>query len=97
MVLAKVLGTVVATQKESTLENLRFMVVQPCDADGEPTGSHVIAVDAVGSGPGEYVLYCTGSSARQTVITNNRPCDAVIMAIVDQWEVNGDVKYKKGE
>jgi microcompartment protein CcmK/EutM len=95
MILAKVLGTVVSTQKEESLDSLRFMVVQPVDMDGKPTGSHVVAVDAIGSGPGEIVLYCTGSSARQTAITNNRPCDAVIMAIVDQWEVDGDVKYKK--
>ena len=95
MILAKVLGTVVSTQKDESLENLRFMVVQPVDVEGQPTGAHVVAVDAVGSGPGEIVLYCTGSSARQTAITNNRPCDAVIMAIVDQWEVEGDVKYKK--
>jgi len=97
MVLAKVLGTVVATQKESTLQNLRLMVVQPCDGEGQQLGAAVVAVDAVGSGPGEYVLYCTGSSARQTAVTNNRPCDAVIMAIVDQWEIEGTVKYRKGE
>lgn len=95
MILAKVIGTVVSTQKDESLHSLRFMVVQPVDVEGNPTGAHVVAVDAVGSGPGEIVLYCTGSSARQTAITNNRPCDAVIMAIVDQWEVAGDVKYKK--
>ena len=95
MILAKVLGTVVSTQKEASLENLRFMVVQPVDVQGEARGSQVVAVDAMGSGPGEMVLFCTGSSARQTEITNNRPCDAVIMAIVDQWEVDGEVKYKK--
>ena len=82
MILAKVLGTVVSTQKEPSLDGLRFMVVQPVDVDGNP-------------GPGEMVLYCTGSSARQTAITNNKPCDAVIMAIVDQWEVDGKTKYKK--
>ena len=95
MILAKVLGTVVSTQKEESLDNQRFMVVQPVDMDGQPTGSHVVAVDAIGSGPGEIVLYCTGSSARQTAVTNNCPCDAVIMAIVDQWEIDGDVRYKK--
>jgi microcompartment protein CcmK/EutM len=97
MILAKVLGTVVATQKESALDNLRLMVVQPVDLDGITTGSHVVAVDAIGSGPGEFVLVCTGSSARQTAITDNRPCDAVIMAIVDQWEVDGQLKYRKGD
>jgi microcompartment protein CcmK/EutM len=97
MILAKVLGTVVSTQKEASLDSLRFMIVQPVDVEGRPSGSQVVAVDAIGSGPGEIVLYCTGSSARQTTVTNNRPCDAVIMAIVDQWEVEGDVKYRKGQ
>jgi len=51
--------------------------------------------DAVGAGVGEVVLYATGSSARQTLMTKDRPCDAVVMAIVDTWEVGGDVKYVK--
>jgi microcompartment protein CcmK/EutM len=97
MILAKVVGTVVSTQKEPTLTELRLMLVQPVSVDGEPIGSHVVAVDAVGSGPGEFVLYATGSSARQTQLTDQRPVDAVIMAIVDQWEVNGETKYHKGE
>ncbi len=97
MVLAKVVGTVVSTRKDQSMEGLRFMLVQPVDTDGEPTGGHVVAVDAVGSGPGEYVLYASGSSARQTLATDKRPCDAVIMAIVDQWEIGGEVKYRKGD
>jgi len=97
MVLAKVVGTVVATRKESSMESLRFMLVQPVNVEGQPTGAQVVAVDAVGSGPGEYVLYASGSSARQTVVTDKRPCDAVIMAIVDSWEIDGVTKYHKGE
>ena len=97
MLLAKVIGTVVSSQKERSMENLRFMLVEPVDLEGKPSGSHVVAVDAVGSGPGEYVLYAAGSSARQTAVTDNRPCDAVIMAIVDHWEVGGHVKYRKSE
>jgi microcompartment protein CcmK/EutM len=54
-----------------------------------------VAADAVGAGPGELVLIATGSSARQTLATQNRPCDAVIMAIVDSWELGGVDKYKK--
>ena len=54
-----------------------------------------MAADAVGAGPGELVLIATGSSARQTLATQNRPCDAVIMAIVDSWEIGGAEKYKK--
>jgi microcompartment protein CcmK/EutM len=57
----------------------------------------VVAADVVGAGVGEYVLYATGSSARQTVATDNRPCDAVVMAIVDNWEVQGETKYLKNE
>ncbi|MBU0640667.1 MAG: EutN/CcmL family microcompartment protein [Planctomycetes bacterium] len=97
MVLAKVIGTVVATQKVQTMEGLRFMVLRQVDLEGKASGGHVVAVDAVGAGVGELVLYATGSSARQTIATDKRPCDAVIMAIVDNWEVGGEVKYKKGE
>jgi microcompartment protein CcmK/EutM len=97
MLLAKVLGTVVSTKKEESMKGLRFMLVQPVDAEAKPAGAPVVAVDAVGSGPGEYILYATGSSARQTVATDKRPCDAVIMAIVDNWEVGGEIKYRKGK
>ena len=96
MLLAKVVGTVVSTRKEASLEGLRFMVCKPVSVDGAESSSYVVAADAVGAGVGEMVLYATGSSARQTVMTNNRPCDAVIMAIVDNWEVGGETKYNKG-
>jgi microcompartment protein CcmK/EutM len=55
----------------------------------------VVAADAVGAGVGEVVLYATGSSARQTEMTKDRPCDAVIMAIVDTWEIGGTEVYRK--
>lgn len=97
MILAKVVGTVVATQKVETMDGLRFMLLRQVDLDGKESGGHVVAADAVGAGVGEMVLYATGSSARQTVATDKRPCDAVIMAIVDNWEVGGQFKYKKGE
>ena len=59
------------------------------------TGKLVVAADAVGAGEGEVVLYASGSSARQTVATKDRPVDAVIMAIVDEVEVGGDRRYVK--
>jgi microcompartment protein CcmK/EutM len=95
MTLGKVVGTVVATRKEQTLEGLRFMLVRYVDAEGNDTGGFVVAADAVGAGPGEMVLVASGSSARQTQTTNNRPVDAVIMAIVDTWEIGRETKYKK--
>ena len=95
MVLGKVIGTLVASRKEPTLDGLKLMLVRQVDTDGHETGAFVVAADAVGAGPGEYVLVAAGSSARQTTATNNRPVDAVIMAIVDTWELGGDTKYKK--
>jgi carbon dioxide concentrating mechanism protein CcmL len=92
-----VVGTVVASHKEPSLEGLRFMLVRAVDENKKPTGATVVAADAVGSGVGEMVLYASGSSARQTKVTDRRPVDAVIMAIVDQWEVGGKLVYKKND
>ncbi len=97
MILGKVIGTVVSTRKEAELEGLKFLVVKACDFDGNPTGSSVVAADAVGAGIGEVVLYASGSSARQTTMTQNRPVDATIMAIVDTVEVDGARRYVKVE
>jgi ethanolamine utilization protein EutN len=95
MNLGKIVGTVVATRKEASMDGLKFMLVKHLDPEGKETGGHVIAADAVGAGPDEIVLIATGSSARQTLATQNRPCDAVIMAIVDSWEIGNVDKYKK--
>ncbi len=96
MVLAKVVGSLVATQKEASLEGLKFLVLQQIDLEGKERDGFVVAADATGAGIGEVVLYASGSSARQTQVTDKRPCDAVVMAIVDHWEVGGELKYKKG-
>lgn len=97
MLLGRIVGTVVSTQKEPSLVGLKFLLVRAIDENGEPTGATVVAADAVGAGVGEVILYASGSSARQTRQTDKRPVDAVIMAIVDQWEVGGERKYLKGE
>lgn len=95
MLLGKVVGTLVASQKEASMEGLKFLVVQQIGIDRADVGGYVVAADAVGAGIDEVVLYATGSSARQTVATNERPCDAVVMAIVDSWEVGGVEVYRK--
>ncbi len=95
MLLGKVVGTVVATRKEPTLDGSTFLIVRGVDLEGKPTSTLVIAVDAVGAGVGEWVLYASGSSARQTEMTKDRPVDAVVMAIVDQVEVSGQYTYVK--
>jgi microcompartment protein CcmK/EutM len=95
MLLGRVVGSLVASRKEPLMEGFKFLVVRQVGVDGKETGGYVVAVDAVGAGPDEVVLYATGSAARQTVATRDRPCDAVIMAIVDTWEVEGEEAYHK--
>ncbi len=95
MLLGRVIGTVVASRKEPSMDGLKFLVVRQMDVEGNESSSYVVAVDAVGAGVGEVVMFATGSSARQTEITDKRPCDAVIMAIVDEWDINGAMKFRK--
>jgi microcompartment protein CcmK/EutM len=90
-------GTLVATRKEPSLEGLKFLVLRQLDIEGKEMAGYRVAADAVGAGLGEVVLYATGSSARMTKVTDKRPCDGVIMAIVDTLEVDGIVKYNKAE
>jgi len=95
MLLGRVVGTLVATNKEPSLDGLKFLVLRQLDIDAKETGGYRVAADAVGAGLGEVVLYASGSSARQTRVTDKRPCDAVIMAIVDSIEVDGEARYDK--
>ena len=95
MQLGKVIGTVVATRKETSLEGLRLLLVRGLDLEGKATGALVVAADALDAGQGEVVLYASGSSARQTDVTRDRPVDATIMAIVDTVEVGGEIRYQK--
>ncbi len=95
MHLARVAGTLVASNKEPLMEGMKFLVLRQIDVESKDTAGYVVAVDAVGAGVGEVVMYASGSSARQTGVTQNRPCDAVIMAIVDTWDVDGETVYVK--
>jgi len=95
MLIGKVVGTVVSTRKEEELTGSKLLLVRGIDLEGNVNGPVVVAVDAVGAGVGEVVLYASGSSARNTKATKDRPVDATIMAIVDQLEVGGALKYDK--
>lgn len=96
MILAKVIGTVVATRKDDKLVGQKIQLVQPVSLnDMQPDGKPLVALDAVGAGEGEIVMVCSGSSARQTSRTKDTPCDAVIMAIVDSLEVAGKTVFTK--
>ncbi|QBI18612.1 ethanolamine utilization protein EutN [Egibacter rhizosphaerae] len=95
MLLAKVAGTLVASRKEPTIEGIKFLLVRTLDDDGNETGQSLVAMDAVGAGVDEVVMVAQGSSARQTETTRDRPCDAVVMAIVDTWDVGGQERFHK--
>lgn len=91
MKMGRVVGSVVASRKDEKLEGLKLLLVKDLDLDLEFDSGYVVAVDAVGAGAGEVVLYSTGSSARQTTLTDHKPVDAVIMAIVDEYDVKGSL------
>lgn len=97
MKLGRIVGTVVASQKEEALDGFRLYLVEDLSLAIAGRGSFVVAVDVVGAGVGEVVLYATGSSARMTPETRDRPVDAVVMAIVDSVEAEGTVRYTKGQ
>lgn len=95
MLLAKIVGTVVSTRKDPKVDGFKFLLLRQVNPETLQEGGYVVANDAVGAGVGEFVLYASGSSARQTEMTKDRPCDAVIMAIVDTWEIGGVQLYEK--
>lgn len=97
MLIGKVVGSVVATRKDEKMMNQKFLLVQVHDQNNRPKDQYVVAVDSVGAGHEDMVLYATGSSARQTTITDGKPCDAVIMAVVDSWDLGGNNVYEKWE
>jgi microcompartment protein CcmK/EutM len=95
MLIARVIGTTVATIKDEKLHGRKLLIVQQTDERGEPIGKPYVAVDTVDAGVGDLVLTAAGSSARQTDITKERPVDAVIMAMIDSLEVGGEVVFRK--
>lgn len=95
MLIGKVVGSVVATRKDERLEGRKLLVVQVHDHRNRALEQYVVAADSVQAGPGDMVLYATGSSARQTELTSERPIDAVVMAVVDSWDVDGENVYEK--
>ena len=90
-----VIGTVVCTRKSERIEGRKIQLLHPVDLDMKPKGDVLAAIDSVGAGPGELVLFAAGSSARQTETTKNTPVDTVIMAIVDIVEKDGKEIFKK--
>ena len=106
MFLARVTGHVVATQKDSTLNGQKLLVVEPLNVrydekSNSPaslgnTGRAIVAIDCVGAGEGQLVLIVQGSSARMTDITKNLPADAAIIGIVDSATYAGKTFHQAG-
>jgi microcompartment protein CcmK/EutM len=95
MLIARVIGTTVATIKDEKLHGRKLLIVRQTDERGNPTGKPYVAVDTVDAGVGDLVLTCAGSSARQTSLTKDTPVDAVIMAVIDTLEVDGEIVFQK--
>jgi len=95
MILGKVTGTVVSTQKEPGLEGHKLLVVQPVALDLQPSDKYFVAVDAIGAGPGEMVLCVSGSAARIPKQTFQEPVDIAVVAIVDYLDIEGKTAYRK--
>ena len=86
MQLARVIGTVVATVKNDSLEGRKLLVVQTLDRDLEPIGKPMVAVDAIGAGIGELVFWCRGKEASFPFKREDTPTDCTIIGIVDSEE-----------
>lgn len=96
MILAKVVGTVVASQKEPKIEGAKLLLLEKIDpVTMKGKNDFVVSIDAVGAGIGEIVFYASGSGARQTVLTQGVPTDATVVAIVDAIEKDGDFTFQK--
>ena len=88
MILAKVVGTVVATRKDPRLVSTKLLIARAADPRGKADGNYVVAVDTVDAGFGETVLIVSGSSARMAAGLKDCPVDAAIVGIVDDVEIN---------
>jgi len=88
VILARVVGTVVATRKDPRLEGKKLIVIQPVSPDGKPEGGYIVAVDTVSAGNKELVLAVAGSSARMAEGCKDTPVDSAIIGIVDAVDLD---------
>ncbi|TAK15233.1 MAG: ethanolamine utilization protein EutN [Acidobacteria bacterium] len=94
MILARVVGTVVATRKDERLVASKLLVARPLDPSGKPDGNYLVAIDTVDAGFGETVLIVSGSSARMAAGLKDCPVDAAIVGIVDTIDTPADSPKK---
>jgi microcompartment protein CcmK/EutM len=87
MILARIVGTVVATRKDPRLVSSKLLVARPMDPHGRTDGAYLVAVDTVDAGVGETVLIVSGSSARMAAGLKDCPVDAAVVGIIDHVDV----------
>lgn len=95
MLIAKVIGSAVASVKLDALKSSKLLVVSPADGHGVVNGAPFLAVDLVGAGTGELVVVSQGSSARMAAGASTSPVDAAIIGILDSLQMDGDVAFRK--
>ena len=95
MRIARVIGTAISTIKDYKVKGSKLLIVRQTDQTGVSVGKPFVAVDLVDAGVGELVLTGHGSSARQTFQTKDCPVDAVVIAVIDHLEVDGEVVFQK--
>jgi len=88
MIVAKIIGTVVATRKDPRLVSCKLLVVRPMDPRGKADGNYLVAIDTVDAGVGETVLVVSGSSARMASGLKDCPVDAAVVGIIDAVDIN---------
>ena len=89
MILARVVGTIVATRKDPRLEGKKLLILKPVSPEGAPEAGYVIGVDTVGAGSSELVIGVSGSSARLAEGCKDKPVDMAVIGIVDTVSIDG--------
>jgi microcompartment protein CcmK/EutM len=95
MIIGKVAGTVVSSSTNVGIQGARFLLVDKCNQQGEKKGDFIVALDLIGAGYGEMVFISESTSARETLLTTNKPVDAIIVGIIDVIDENDKIVYKK--
>lgn len=95
MIIGVVSGLVITSHHTQSMSGIPLRIVQKVNPQGKVSDSFVVAVDALGAADGEYVLVASGSTARQHMITDGKPVDAIIISIIDTWQIKGIIQYEK--
>ena len=95
MIIARVIGSTISTIEDPKVKETKLLLCRPTNSAGEETGKAYVAIDLVDAGTGDLVLTCHGSAARQTFLTKDAPVDAVIMAVIDHLEVDGEIVFRQ--